>query len=139
MTTDPAKQVIYNQLRIDASSIASNKSGLVVVDAASGRFKHRYFFPNYSYVGVDINRDLIFDGIKKYPNDFGFHADISHNVIGISFADLIVSTHTIEYVKSEEDKLNFIKNLSSALRPGGAFVLAIRSELLSDNITWLSP
>ena len=47
-----------------------------VLDVASADFKNINLFKSNNYTGIDIDKDLIFEGLRKYPNAKGISGDI---------------------------------------------------------------
>ena len=136
MSVNPEKRAFFQILREHSKQVAFGKNQpLTVVDAASAGFKNRYLFANFiHYVGIDIDAEALLMGLERYPDDYAVLADISRQPIGSAFAELVVSTNTIENIKSDEAKLRTVKILSLALKDDADFILSIPKEHLSEDI-----
>lgn len=135
MPVDPGKTALYNSLIKDIEKVSKGKEHPVALDAASAGFKNRAFFPSFTYIGADIDFNALLTGIQKYPNDYALHVDMAKCRLGTSFADLVVSTHTIEHIQGERAKLCALKNLVETLKDKGAFILSIPVESFTEAIS----
>ncbi len=86
MSLDPGKEALFHRLREDISHVGAARTDKIAVDAACAAFKHRRWFPGYTYVGVDIDDTLLRQGIAAHPEDFAFCADVTKHPVGHAFA-----------------------------------------------------
>jgi SAM-dependent methyltransferase len=128
----PVKDALYMQIRKDIKKVSMPNPGGIGVDAACSFFKNRSFFGSLRYVGIDIALDDLREGLKKYPEDIAIYADISCCSFGQAYADIVVSSNTIEHLASEEARIIFVHNILAALKQGGTLIITVPVNILSE-------
>ncbi len=127
---DPGKQVFFCHLCSDIKSIVPTR-GAYAVDVASANFKSAPYFDRFHYVGVDRLPNLLHEGVSLHPRTTAICTDVSYHSIGTAFAELAVSTHTIEHITDEGLRLSFVENVLRTLKHNGTFLLLVDSALLN--------
>jgi len=131
----PSKKFLYRKLQVFLKKF----KGKIGIDLASENFKNSNFFKTETYIGVDIKKSLIKQGLKKknHINKIGIVADLTQeNKIGINFADVAVSTNTLYQIKKEGKRLDAIKNFIEFVKPGGGLFLQMEKEHISRKIIY---
>ena len=100
-----------------------------VLDVASADFKNINLFKSDNYTGIDIDPDLISEGLRKYPNAKGISGDIMdiQNLVRQNKYDLCISTHTLSYL-TEENILNAVNHLISVNANEGSIIINLQSN-----------
>ena len=112
-----------------------------VLDVASADFKNINLFKSDNYTGIDIDPDLVSEGLRKYPNAKGISGDIMdiQNLVRQNKYDLCISTHTLSYL-TEENILNAVNHLISVNANEGSIIINLQSnQHLSNKILDLFP
>ena len=130
----PSKKFLYRKLQIFLKKYENKKIG---IDLASENFKNSNYFKTRAYIGVDIRKNVIKQGLKK-KNDIkkiGIHKDLTNsNSIGKNFADVAVSTNTIYQFRNGNDRFKAIKNFIEFVKPNGGLFLQIEKSHLNKQI-----
>lgn len=130
----PSKKFLYRKLK---DFLERSKKKALGIDLASENFKNSDFFKTKTYIGVDIERNLINKGLKKKNKirKIGIFADLTKkNTIGENFADVAVSTNTIYQIKNSYKRLTAIKNFIEFVKPDGDLFLQMDKNHLSQKI-----
>ena len=100
-----------------------------VLDVASADFKNINLFKSDNYTGIDIDPDLVSEGLRKYPNAKGISGDIMdiQNLVRQNKYDLCISTHTLSYL-TEENILNAVNHLISVNANEGSIIINLQSN-----------
>lgn len=117
----PSKTFQFDILENELSKL----TGEVGLDAASETMKNRKFFKTKLYYGLDINLELLKNGLKKNNSDntFGIWADIAKiDLLPSNSADAVVSTNTL-YMLPKEKQLTAVKNLCRITTPEGHLII----------------
>jgi predicted SAM-dependent methyltransferase len=128
----PVKAALYKQIRKDIGKASAQNINGTGIDVASSFFKNRSFFGSLQYVGIDISLDDLREGLKKYPEDIAIYADLSRHSFGQAYADIIVSSNTIEHLTSEDARIIFVHNILSALKESGVLIITVPTNILSE-------
>ena len=130
----PSKKFLYKKLQIFLKEYKNKKIG---IDLASENFKNSDFFKTRIYIGVDIRKNIIKQGLKK-QNDIqkiGLQKDLTKsNSIGKNFADVAVSTNTIYQFRNCNDRFKAIKNFVEFVKPNGGLFLQMEKRHLNKQI-----
>ena len=119
----PSKFFLLRKLQacLDMSSGMS-----VGVDVACADFKYRDMFRTGRYVGIDLDRDNLTRGLalRARPEDIGILANLLHLERVPPFADVLVSTHTIASLPSDQ-QFRAVHVLAGAVVPNGTLFVSI--------------
>ena len=106
-------------------SLFKDYMGQRVLEVGLGHGGYRPFLADKDYTGVDIDETSIRDARQRDKTGTYFQADIVQpgfsGIVGSDY-DTIICFNVIEHIKDDEQA---IKNLVSALRPGGHLLLLV--------------
>lgn len=108
---------IYKELK--------KRKNKIVVDASSAYFKYKKVFGKNEYIGMDIDIELLVQGINNNKEGIGFYGDISDLSLPEGSIDICVSTNTL-YSLPINKRLKAISNLSKITRE--MFILHIQND-----------
>lgn len=129
----PSKKFLYRKLQVFLKKFR----GKIGIDLASENFKNSDFFWTKSYIGVDINKNLVEEGLKKKNRikKIGIIADLTKkNSIGINFADVAVTTNTLYQIKENTRRIKAVNNFIEFVKIKGGFFLQIEKKHLDVDI-----
>lgn len=119
----PSKTFFFNFLKKEIQTVRDG----IGLDAACAGMKNRHMFKTASYFGVDINLELIKNGLSKYQDSstFGIFADMSRlDPIPEGSVDLVVSSNTL-YTITDAQRLEAIQHLIRITAPTGKLILEV--------------
>lgn len=116
----PAKRHLYRWLDEDMAKI----TGEIGVDASCEEMKHFHLFKVRQYVGIDIDRANIEQGLRNHPAAIGLLCDLTKLKLQESSADICVSTHTLDWFE-EKTKADVIAMLHGAVKDNGNFIFNV--------------
>ncbi|MFC1891401.1 methyltransferase domain-containing protein [Thermodesulfobacteriota bacterium] len=123
LTPRPSK---ISFIRLFEKLIKESEPFDTILDCASAGAKNIRFFQRKRYFGIDINKAIVEASNNMHnsdPNIQLYHDDVldfQSKVKELNF-DLVVSTHTIGWIKNEK-KMLAIKNLIDRVKIGGDFI-----------------
>lgn len=116
----PSKNFLFPILQKELSKVRIG----IGLDAASAGMKNRHMFKTDMYVGLDIDRTRLEDGLRKYSDSktVGLHGDITNlSSIPDNSIEIIASTNTL-YVLSSEERFKAISELLRITSPLGVLI-----------------
>ena len=114
----PSKVALFRMLWSDLKQIESG-TGL---DAASADMSNRKMFRTEQYVGIDRERDLLEEGIARYPDTIGIVADLASVRLPRDSASVCVSTNTMSHL-DEKMRTRTTKALAESVAPDGVLII----------------
>ena len=128
ITLRPSKSALYRKIWKQSKNI----NGKYGVDAAAANFVNKdRLFRTEQYIGLDLQEKLLRKGLKNNPDDIGIVCNLITVQLPESFADLVISSNTLSYLVTLEDRLAAVKNISKCTSSSG--ICAI--EMQNDDIT----
>lgn len=96
----------------------------MVIDCAAASLKYRYLFPSARYLGLDLDIDLLAEGLRNYGGDPLTKAEF-FDLLSSSYqgerADLVVSTNTLTHFDGQ-DIATALKSLLTMINEGGELI-----------------
>lgn len=123
------------KLHVVMSNIPDYPSSILDVGCASGWFLSRIKkkFPKAKCVGIDLYRDAIQFGKKKYPKITFKVADAHKIPYKSKTFDLVICTEVLEHIKDPEAALKEIKRI---LKKNGSAIIELDSGSVLFSIVW---
>ncbi|MHC1708680.1 MAG: class I SAM-dependent methyltransferase [Bacteroidales bacterium] len=114
-----------------AREFVKNKS---VLDIASGEGYGSFLLSKQAntVVGIDISEEAVLHARQTYTSanlEFLTGSASMIPINGSGIFDVVVSFETIEHI-SEEDQINFLREVKRVLKPGGLFIVSTPDKLL---------
>ena len=125
-TLRPSKSFLFDLVEGKLSRFTKG----VGLDAGSAHLRNRAIFRTALYYGLDLKRNDIFEGLKKFPDEhtWGIHANLLNlGALPSNSVDVIVSTNTL-YHLPKESILGTIGELIRIARPDGTIMLEMSNN-----------
>ena len=124
-----SKNIIYSFLSKDGKFKKGNK----LFDIACHNGKNFNFFKNVEYFGGDISLDNLKALKKNYEKSKAILIDLNNFIIPDNIFDIIVCTHTIEWVK-KENRYVAVEKLIKCLKNEGMFIINFPNQIEYDEL-----
>ncbi|MGC9605511.1 MAG: methyltransferase domain-containing protein [Minisyncoccia bacterium] len=119
----PSKSFLFDRLE---KELGKTKTG-VGLDAGSATFKNRPMFKTGTYIGLDIDKQRVETGLKRYPDErtLGLVADLN-NLYGLpsDSIDVIASTNTL-YCLPVAARVRTVDKLCRITAPKGRLLFEV--------------
>lgn len=117
---DPGKTFLWALM----DELLQRRGGELGIDAACDYFKNHHYFRTREYVGVDHNLEALRRGARLHPSGRGILTRLEDFQPPQGCADVIVSTHTLQYL-APEARLQVADALANALTAQGLLLVQV--------------
>lgn len=115
----------------------TKKRGLRILDigCASGWFisEIQKKYPQYSYTGIDVYKDAIGYGKKRYKNVSFLVSDAHHLPFPAKSYDVVLCMNVLEHVV---DPQQIVEEIKRVIKPTGIVIIGMDTENALFNIVW---
>lgn len=119
----PSKAALFRILWRDLHQVRAGTG----IDAASADMSNRTMFHTEQYVGVDMDRDLLEEGIARHPGSVGIIADLTSVRLPANSASVCVSTNTMSQL-DERARAQTTTTLAASVAPTGMLIIHYPTE-----------
>jgi ubiquinone/menaquinone biosynthesis C-methylase UbiE len=120
---DKTRYNYWNSVKkfIDAINKSENKK---ILDLGCGNGKYIKLFENLTVYALDNSIELLNIVKTKYPNIITIEADVCNTCLQKNMFDYIISIAVIHHLKTEERRINMIKEIYRLLKHGGCTIIS---------------